>query len=178
MPRRLTALSLTLILCLAAQPGWTHGVQRIVEVEMTAIVPAPADELCRWDAMTSIERVKIWTEMSPKHRDYHWRLMSEQEKIDLKNLLPPAEQRKIRERFISRMSVQQMDRPYILYKRLTKDELVVLRQQIRRARESMDCTPGVAPAPSELDNALGIANGQHHRRYTICRPMAESAVRN
>lgn len=177
MPKRLTALSLTLILCLAAQSGWTHGVQRIVEVEMTAFVPAPADELCRWDAMTSIERVKIWTDMSPKHRDYHWRLMTEQEKIDLKSLLPPAEQRKIRERFISRMAVQQMDRPYILYKRLTKDELVVLRQQIRRARESMDCTEGV-PSAADLNTAMGIANGSHQRRFTLCRPMAESAARH
>lgn len=178
MPKRLTALSLTLVLCLIAQPGWTHGTQRIVQVEVTALVPAPADELCRWDAMTSIERVKIWTEMSPKHRDYHWRLMTEQEKIDLKILLPPAEQRKIRERFISRMSVQQMDRPYILYKRLNKEELVVLRQQIRRARESMECTEEVPPSAADLDTAMGINGAHNHRRFTLCRPMAESAARH
>lgn len=89
-------------------------------------------ESCRWEESSMQERVELWSKMGLKHREYHWRMMSMDERLAFRTFLPLSEQRKLKERFISKPD--HFDRPYVLYKRLSKEELFVLREQIRRAQ--------------------------------------------
>lgn len=115
---------------------------------------------CHWMEMTTEERAKLWPTLSPRHRDYHWRLMSLKERTELRNLLPKQERRKLRERFV--MSAEncpdpcpQPDRPYVLYKRLSKEELAQLRDQVRSAHKQIVLSNMLkTPAQIEYEDAF------------------------
>lgn len=133
-------------------------------------------EPCNWDEVSMQERVELWTKMGPRHKEYHWRLMSMEERLAFRTFLPLSEQRKLKERFISKPD--HFDRPYVLYKRLSKEELFVLREQIRRAQPNHGHKhhKRSTPAVEELELVIAGKN-PHHSGFVILVPQpAETQV--
>lgn len=128
---------------------------------------------CRWLEMNAEERAKVWPTLSPRHRDYHWRLMSLEERTELRNLLPKKERRKLRERFVMSQDLEhENDRPYVLYKRLSRDELAELRDQVRQAHKqivlsNMLKTPAQIEYEDEFLSHLAEQKDHRHRMLII-----------
>lgn len=129
-------------------------------------------ESCRWEEASMQERVELWTRMGLRHRDYHWRMMSMDERLAFRTFLPLSEQKKLKERFISKPS--HFDRPYVLYKRLSKEELYVLREQIRRAQPNHKHRKKSTPAVEELELVIAGKN-PHHSGVVILVPHPSEA---
>lgn len=41
---------------------------------------------CAFDTLPMEEKAVAWLDMSPRHRDFHWRVMSAEERQELKNI--------------------------------------------------------------------------------------------
>ena len=79
---------------------------------------------CHWDKLDAEGRASVWPTLSARHRDYHWRLMTSEERAELRSFLPKMERRRLRERFVTNhQHARDNDRPYVLYKRLSKQVL-------------------------------------------------------
>ncbi len=151
-------------------PGFAF-VSQIKEAEARPTQP------CYWEEASMQERVELWIKMGPRHREYHWRLMSMEERLAFRTFLPLSEQRKLKERFIAKPD--HFDRPYVLYKKLSKEELFVLREQIRRAQPNHHKRKHhrrSTPAVEELESVIAGKN-PHHSGFVILVPRpAEEPV--
>ena len=93
---------------------------------------------CHWDKLDAEGDASVWPTLSARHRDYHWRLMTSEERAELRSFLPKMERRRLRERFVTNhQHARDNDRPYVLYKRLSKQELCELREQVRQANKQL-----------------------------------------
>lgn len=93
---------------------------------------------CHWDKLDAEGRASVWPTLSARHRDYHWRLMTSEERAELRSFLPKMERRRLRERFVTNhQHARDNDRPYVLYRRLSKQELCELREQVRQANKQL-----------------------------------------
>lgn len=108
---------------------------------------------CNWDKLSVEERAKIWPTLSQRHRDYHWRLLSPKDRHELRAHLTKEQKRELRERYISRghHQGQRMGHPYVLYKRLSKAELTLLRLQVQQAIQQQ-ITEGSIKTPAQLEH--------------------------
>lgn len=122
-------------------------------------------ESCRWEEASMQERVELWAKMGLRHRDYHWRMMSMDERLAFRTFLPLTEQRKLKERFISKPD--HFDRPYVLYKRLSKEELFILREQIRRAQPNHRHQHHKKSTPAVEELELVIAGKNPHQSGVV-----------
>ena len=43
---------------------------------------------CHWDKLDAEGRASVWPTLSARHRDYHWRLMTSEERAELRSFLP------------------------------------------------------------------------------------------
>lgn len=128
---------------------------------------------CQWDDLNAEARAALWPTLSARHRDYHWRLMSNEERAELRAFLPKMERRRLRERFVmNHYHVRDNDRPYVLYKRLSKQELCELREQVRQANKqlvlsSMLKTPAQIEYEDQFLSKLAEMNDLNHQMLIV-----------
>lgn len=137
---------------------------------------------CPWDNLNAEERAAVWPTLSARHRDYHWRLMTNEERAELRAFLPKMERRRLRERFVTNhQHARDNDRPYVLYKRLSKQELCELREQVRQANKQLVLsemlkTPAQIEYEGQFLSKLAEMNDLNHQMLivTIQESAAES----
>jgi hypothetical protein len=114
-----------------------HGIPQDVLYRAAGVSSAETKQStpCYWEGLELSEKAKLWPYMTDKHQDFHWRQMSADEKTSLRSHLSTKESKKLRERFVYRLGEIQ-DGPYVLFKRLTKEELQILRFQIEQAHRT------------------------------------------
>jgi hypothetical protein len=114
-----------------------HGIPQDVLYRAAGVSSAETQQStpCYWEGLELAEKAKLWPYMTDKHQDFHWRQMSADEKTALRSQLSTKESKKLRERFVYRLGKIQ-DGPYVLFKRLTKEELQILRFQIEQAQRT------------------------------------------
>ncbi|MCD7988724.1 MAG: hypothetical protein LUG48_17285 [Klebsiella quasipneumoniae] len=118
------------------------------------------------------ERVALWTKMTPRHQDYHWRLMTPEERRQFKSQLSRHDQEQMRNRFIARDRMggpggrhhPEIDSIPSTAKRLSDDERGILRQQIQQARQALASKKikEKTPAQVEHETLLKIRRAQLH----------------
>lgn len=169
-------IALGTVFCIFAEPSVARESQNRFVIEETIVsqeILPNADSICRWDELRSDERAQIWHHMSVKHRDFHWRQLSKEEKREIKQHLTPSERRRIRERFVYR-SNNPVDRPYVLYKRLSKEELHILRLQIHLAKQNQFAKDRNIKTPALQEYEEQLAHRDSHPP-TIIVFMPESS---
>ncbi len=124
--------------------------------------------VCPWDLADIHERVALWQDMSPRHRDYHWRLMSPDERKTFRSLLSTQAQIELRNRFASRHPdayVVKADSQHVA-KHLSKEEKSALRQQIQQARQAqaVQIDQYKTPAQIEHEQQLRMKIAQLHEQ--------------
>ena len=125
-------------------------------------------------------RASVWPTLSARHRDYHWRLMTSEERAELRSFLPKMERRRLRERFVTNhQHARDNDRPYVLYKRLSKQELCELREQVRQANKQLVLskmlkTPAQIEYEDQFLSKLAEMNDLNHQMLIVT--IQESAM--
>lgn len=128
-------------------------------------------QACPWDNLDMRARAQVWSKLSARHRDYHWRRMTHEERTELRKHLSMEEKKALRERFLMQHD-NYRDKPYVLYKRLTKDELVHLREQVRQAHRQQ-VLAGMLKTPAQIEyedqflSSLAKMNDQTHQMLII-----------
>ncbi len=110
--------------------------------------------VCPWDLADIQERVVLWQDMSPRHRDYHWRLMSPVERKTFRSLLSTQAQIELRNRFAPRHPDAYIVKgnPQHAAKHLSKEEKSVLRQQIQQAHQAQAAQIDQYKTPAQLEH--------------------------
>ena len=135
---------------------------------------------CHWDKLDAEGRASVWPTLSARHRDYHWRLMTSEERAELRSFLPKMERRRLRERFVTNhQHARDNDRPYVLYKRLSKQELCELREQVRQANKQLVLskmlkTPAQIEYEDQFLSKLAEMNDLNHQMVIVA--IQESAM--
>lgn len=128
---------------------------------------------CTWDELDAEARASLWPTLSARHRDYHWRLMTNEERAELRAFLPKMERRRLRERFVTNhQHARDNDRPYVLYKRLSKQELCELREQVRQANKQLVMsemlkTPAQIEYEDQFLSKLAEMNDLNHQMLIV-----------
>lgn len=173
----------------AHNPGENHSINGNAEVTVDAPLAAAPSALprphaphngeninvvtCPWDRLDAEARAALWPTLSARHRDYHWRLMNNDERAALRTCLPKIERRRLRERFVMNHNhAGENDRPYVLYKRLSKEELSELREQVRQANKqiilsSMLKTPAQIEYEDQFLSKMAELNALKHQMLVI-----------
>ena len=131
----------------------------------------PQVQACPWDSLDMRARAQVWSKLSARHRDYHWRRMTHEERTELRKHLSMEEKKALRERFLMQHDGYR-DKPYVLYKRLTKDELIHLREQVRQAHRQQ-VLAGMLKTPAQIEyedqflSSLAKMNDQTHQMLII-----------
>ncbi len=124
--------------------------------------------VCPWDLATIQERVALWQDMSPRHRDYHWRLMNPVERKTFRSLLSTQAQIELRNRFAPRHPEAYVVKGNSQHaaKHLSKEEKAVLRQQIQQARQAqaVQIDQYKTPAQIEHEQQLRMKIAQLHEQ--------------
>ena len=119
---------------------------------------------CHWDKLDAEGRASVWPTLSARHRDYHWRLMTSEERAELRSFLPKMERRRLRERFVTNhQHARDNDRPYVLYKRLSKQELCELREQVRQANKQLVLSK-MLKTPAQIESR-GLGDVYKRQRF-------------
>ncbi|WP_370855608.1 hypothetical protein [Parasutterella sp.] len=128
---------------------------------------------CTWDELDAEARASLWPTLSARHRDYHWHLMTNEERAELRAFLPKIERRRLRERFVTNHQLaRDNDRPYVLYKRLSKQELCELREQVRQANKQLVMsemlkTPAQIEYEDQFLSKLAEMNDLNHQMLIV-----------
>ena len=121
----------------------------------------------------NVTGASVWPTLSARHRDYHWRLMTSEERAELRSFLPKMERRRLRERFVTNhQHARDNDRPYVLYKRLSKQELCELREQVRQANKQLVLskmlkTPAQIEYEDQFLSKLAEMNDLNHQMVIV-----------
>lgn len=115
---------------------------------------------CKFDSLTIEEQALIWGEMSPRHRDYHWRRMTPDQRQEFKKYLPNSIKQSMTHRYAPKHFYDGMsDVPTGWRKRLTHEERMILREQIVHAHKNLAASQSKknqTPAEAENDYELQI----------------------
>lgn len=113
---------------------------------------------CAFDTLPMEEKAVAWLDMSPRHRDFHWRAMSAEERQELKKHLPNNAKQAITHRYAPKHFYDGMsDVPTGWRKRLTNEERMILREQIVHAQKNLTSTKSRnSKTPAEAENDLEL----------------------
>lgn len=106
--------------------------------------------------------------------------MTSEERAELRSFLPKMERRRLRERFVTNhQHARDNDRPYVLYKRLSKQELCELREQVRQANKQLVLskmlkTPAQIEYEDQFLSKLAEMNDLNHQMLIVT--IQESAM--
>ena len=106
--------------------------------------------------------------------------ITSEERAELRSFLPKMERRRLRERFVTNhQHARDNDRPYVLYKRLSKQELCELREQVRQANKQLVLskmlkTPAQIEYEDQFLSKLAEMNDLNHQMVIVT--IQESAM--
>ena len=164
------------VVLLLLQPvvGSAHNPEHPSPSETTATVVIDASSA---EENSSIPRPHAPNAASnPNVPKCHW------DKLDaeLRSFLPKMERRRLRERFVTNhQHARDNDRPYVLYKRLSKQELCELREQVRQANKQLVLskmlkTPAQIEYEDQFLSKLAEMNDLNHQMVIVT--IQESAM--
>lgn len=149
----------TLAICIML-PTQAAGLQVSgqTRVYLNATEPAPSvSSVCPWEVTESDKRAKLWSKMTPRHRDYHWRLMTIEERKQLLKFLSHEDRAEMRHRYASKLKAHpDNDIPIYFKKHLSPDERRLLRQQVKQASQSQDANAdkNLKKTPAQIEHEL------------------------
>ncbi len=132
----------------------------------------PNQETCKWQELDAKGRAQMWSSMTPRHRDYHWRLLGKEERKALRNQLTSAQKKELRQRFVSSHHHGKDHQAVVLYKRLSKEELQLLREQILQAQRQqilsgLPKTPATEEEQNRLMSSLSKLSDDNHQMLIL-----------
>ncbi|MCD8339830.1 MAG: hypothetical protein LUC43_06495, partial [Burkholderiales bacterium] len=119
--------------------------------------------ICPWDAATLDEKISLWKEMSPRHRDYHWRLMKPDERLAFRSKLSANDQSELKERFSTKHldSSRSSNYSHNGATHLSEQERQLLREQVQQARQAQAAKDASGtPAADETEQLLKLRLAQ------------------
>ena len=113
---------------------------------------------CAFDSLPIEEKALAWIDMSVRHRDFHWRAMSAEERQQLKDHLPNTFKQAMTHRYAPKHYYDGMsDVPTGWRKRLTHEERMILREQIVHAQKNLTTAKNKSnKTPAEVENDLEL----------------------
>ncbi len=152
-----------------------HTTQHHVYQNVTLAQQAAPLTSCKFNQASLEEKIILWLDMTPRHRDFHWRQMSPEERQDFKKLLPLAAKESLTHRYAPKHFFDGMnDVPRGWRKRLTKEERMILREQIVHAQKNLlsnnsgkSQTPAEAESERELQIRIRRLNDRMHAECIV-----------